>query len=174
MKLANTTAKFGAVSRGLHWLMALGIIGMLGFGTYLANMTVNLSNFHLYGWHKSIGIVLLALAALRLGWHLASPPPGSLPASAWQQTLVRWVHRAFYVLMFAVPLTGWIGSAATGIDVQLFGLTLPRIAPVSETWETVFLGAHGWITKALAVLILIHVAGALKRRDGTLRRMLRG
>ncbi|HBZ43211.1 MAG TPA: cytochrome B [Maritimibacter sp.] len=174
MSLTNGPDRFGAGTRVIHWVMALGIIGMLGFGTYLARMTVNMSNFHLFAWHKSFGITLLVLAFVRIVWHRLTPPPAPLPSVPWQDRLARGVHYGFYALLLLVPLTGWIASSATGIDVQLFGLTLPHIAPTSEAWEDLFFAAHSALTKLLAALVVLHIAGAVKRRDGTLRRMVRG
>jgi cytochrome b561 len=174
--MRNTEARFGIVTRSIHWISAVLVIGMLGFGTYIARMEVDMSNFHLFGWHKSFGLVALTLVIPRVLWHRISPPPGPMPSGpAWQDRLAKGTHLALYLLLLAVPLTGWIASAATGIDVVVFeSWTLPRITPVSEGWETAFFAAHGVLTKLLAALILLHVAGAFHRRDGTLRRMLRG
>lgn len=175
-RLANSGTGFGAITRALHWIMALGVIGMLAFGTYLARMEVSLANLWMFGFHKSIGLLLLAMALLRLGWHRLSPPPAPLGGvPAWQMQLARFTHAGLYLLVLAVPLTGWIASAASGLDVVLFERwTLPRIAPVSEAWQDGFFLAHRLLTKLLMALVALHVAGALKRRDGTLRRMLRG
>lgn len=174
--IRNDEARFGLLTRLIHWIMALLVIGMLGFGTYIARMEVDMSNFHLFGWHKTIGIVVLTLVLVRLFWHRVSPPPGPMETvPVWQLRLARAAHLALYVLLIAVPLTGWIASAATGIDVVIFGRwTLPRIALVSEGWENAFFVAHGVLTKLLAVLVVLHVAGALHRSDGTLRRMILG
>ncbi|MCB1357189.1 MAG: cytochrome b [Maritimibacter sp.] len=174
--IANTPERFGLLTRALHWLMALGIVGMLAFGTVLTRIEPSLSTIWMYGVHKSVGLVLLALALGRIAWHRASPPPpplGGVPA--WQSRLARATHRALYLLVVAVPLSGWIGSAASGLDVVAFGRwTLPRIAPISEPWQDGAFLIHGVLTKLLAALIVLHIAGALKRRDGTLRRMVRG
>lgn len=174
--LRNTDRAFGAVSRLIHWLTAAGVIGMLLLGSYIARMEVGLSNLWLFGLHKSIGLVLLALLAVRLVWHRLSPPPPPLEDGIpWHGVLARWTHRTLYALLLLVPLTGWIASAASGLDVVLFETwTLPRIAPVSERWETAFFAAHGVLTKALGGLVVLHFLGALRRRDGTLRRMLTG
>jgi cytochrome b561 len=174
--LANGSARFGLFTRVIHWVTAVLVIGMLGFGTYIARMEVDMSNFHLFGWHKTIGIVVLTLVIVRLVWHRLSPPPGPMETvPRWQLRLATFAHLALYLLLIAVPLTGWIASAATGIDVVIFGSwTLPRIAPVSEAWENGFFTAHGVLTKLLAALVVLHVAGALHRSDGTLRRMVFG
>ena len=177
----NDSATFGWVSRLIHWLMAVGIIGMLGFGTYIANMTPTLHNLSLYGLHKSIGLCLLVLVVVRVLWHRISPPPAILTEgiAPWQSKLAHWVHVLLYALMIGVPLTGWIASAATGIDVLLFDtITLPRIAPLSEAWDATFFALHGWLTKLMLGLLVLHAGGALIRyfrhRDRTLARMVRG
>ncbi|MEL6800696.1 MAG: cytochrome b/b6 domain-containing protein [Pseudomonadota bacterium] len=171
----NSEGSFGHVTRALHWTIAVGVLGMLALGGYITRMEVGMSNFWLFGLHKSIGLTLLMLMILRIGWHLVSPPPHPLPAQSWKDQLARWVHRGFYILLLLVPLTGWIASAASGIDVVVFDrLTLPQIAPTSEAIETAFFSAHWVLTKLLAALAIAHIAGALTRRDGTLRRMVRG
>lgn len=180
MRLGNRPDGFGPVTRLLHWGMAAGILGMLAFGLTLVRMKMSLATVWLFGLHKSVGLTLLALALLRLVWHRISPPPGPLggvpPA---QLALARWAHRVLYALMLAVPLSGWAGSAATGIDVVLFNTwTLPPILPPSEAAAKALLLLHHWLTWALMAVLVLHVAGALKRsvigRDGTLRRMVLG
>lgn len=176
IRVANDAGHFGLVSRLLHWLMAAGILVMLGLGTWIMRMEVNLSNLWLFGVHKTIGFSLLVLAAIRIAWHRASPPPRPIgDPDDWRSRAARLAHLALYVLMLAVPITGWVASSATGLDVMVFDTwALPPLAPVSETWEKTFFAVHGILTKLLAALLVLHVAGAFSRRDGTLRRMLRG
>lgn len=181
MAARNGPDSFGWVSRMLHWLMALGLLGALGFGTYLARIEPSLDTLWMYGAHKSVGITLLALVVLRLAWHRISPPPAALSQGipGWQVTAARWSHRVLYLLMVLVPLSGWVGSSGTGIPTVIFGqITLPAIAPATEFWDRAGFAAHGLLTKALFALILLHVAGALSHatlyRDATLRRMIRG
>src|SRR5581483_6442161 len=84
--------------------------------------------------HKQLGIVALMLVAMRLLWRISCVLPRlvqTLPA--WQKVIARFVHLCFYALMFALPLTGWIMSSATGIPVSLFGLvTLPDLVAYDE------------------------------------------
>lgn len=172
--IANRADQFGLLSRLLHWVIALIIIGLLGLGTYIENMEPSLSTLWLYGLHKSLGLSVLLLAVLRIIWHRISPPPAPLPAARWQEIAAKAAHHLLYALMLAVPLSGWIGSAATGIGVSFWGLSLPSIAPVSEAWDAAAFAAHDLLTKVLFVVLLAHVVGAFKRRDGTLRRMVKG
>lgn len=174
------TPSFGPATRALHWIMALGILVTWSLGAYVARMEVGLSNLWLFGLHKSLGFSLLILATIRVLWHGVRPPPGPLPGPPeWQMTLARLTHRALYVLMFAVPLSGWAYASATGLDVQIFNrFILPPIAPVSEMWEARLLLLHETLTWILLAVVALHVAGALKRslieRDGTMARMIKG
>ena len=175
----NTPDGFGRVTRLLHWLMAAAILFMLVFGTRLHSLQPGLANLWLYGLHKSIGLCLLTLVLVRLAWHRISPPPGPLGnPDLLPQRLARWGHRLIYLLLVAIPLSGWIASSASGIDTVLFGRwTIPAIAPVSEAWENAGWAAHGALTKLLMAVLIVHVAAAVKRQvagDGTLRRMWRG
>ena len=177
--LRNRADGFGLVSRTLHWLMAAGLLAMLVLGSVLVRMQPGLANLWLYGLHKTIGLTLLALVVTRLVWHRLSPPPepiGGVPD--WQMRVARWAHRGLYALMIAIPLSGWVASSATGIDVMIFDRwTLPPLAPVSETWESAAFTLHAIATRALIGLLALHVAGALWRAwvgDGTLRRMVLG
>lgn len=177
--MRNSAADYGTISRALHWLMAICLIGMLGLGWRIATMEPSLSNLWLYGFHKSIGVSLFLLTILRLVWHRVSPTPPALTSNVtgWQISLSIWVHRLLYTLMLAIPLSGLLASSATGIDTQIFGLiTLPRLTPVSEDLETILFAAHNILTKFFLGLLALHVAGALQRhvikKDRTLRRML--
>jgi cytochrome b561 len=175
----NDAARFGLVTRLLHWTTAVGVIATIPIGLRIANAEPSLALIPWFGVHKTIGASLLALVLLRLAWHRITPPPGPLPGGAsWTDGLARWTHRAFYVLLLLVPLSGWTASSATGIDTMIFGRwTLPAIAPASPALEGAAFLVHRLLAYALAALVLLHVAGALRRAakgDGTLRRMVTG
>lgn len=123
--------------------------------------------------------VRLTGAVLRLVWHRISPPPLPIgPVAAWQTRVARGVHGLIYLCLLAIPLTGWIASSATGIDVMILDRwAVPAVAPVSEAWEDGFFAAHGVLTKALIGLLALHIGGALLRgikQDGTMERMIGG
>ena len=126
--------------------------------------------------HKSFGITILALSALRLLWRLAHQPPADLPMPAWQQRAAHWTHRALYLLFFAVPLLGWAYSSAAGLSIVWFGvLPLPDFVPVDKELAEAIKPWHGRLARLLAALLALHVAAALKHhfidRDGLLSRM---
>lgn len=175
----NTSDRFGRTSRLLHWVMAIAVLGMLGLGIGLRGMQPGLANLWLFGLHKTVGLSLLALLLVRLVWHRISPPPPPIgPPDGWEARAARAAHHTFYVLLLAIPIAGWFASSATGIDTVVFGRwVVPPIAPVSELWEKRGFAVHGVLTKALAALLAVHVAAALRRAwagDGTLRRMITG
>lgn len=179
MAARNGPDSFGWVTRALHWSIAALVLGQWALGAVIAGMQASLSNLWLFGLHKSVGITILALMVLRLVWHRLSPPPPPSPGPPrWQIALARAAHAAFYVLLLLVPLSGWIASGASGLDVVVFGgVVLPPLAPPSVAVEEAFFQVHDVLTKALLALIALHVAGAVKRAwagDGTLRRMVRG
>jgi cytochrome b561 len=177
--LRNGADRIGLGTRVLHWAMAAGILATLPIGLWIANAQPSLAIIKWFGIHKTIGMTLLALVVLRLLWHRITPPPGPIPGGpAWADRLARRTHRAFYALLLVVPLSGWIGSSATGLDTVVFGRwTVPAIAPASPAIEGAAFAVHGAGAFLLAGLIVLHVAGAVKRAmggDGTLRRMITG
>lgn len=176
--LRNGPAEFGLVTRVIHWGMMLLIIGQLALGLRTANMEPGLANLWLYGLHKTIGFAIFALILARIAWHLISPPPlplGPRNAAFWA---ARTVHWAIYALIVAIPLAGWAGSSATGIDVMIAGRwTVPPLVEASAAGEAFWFGLHRLLTRLLMALITLHMLGAFKREmegDGTLTRMLRG
>ena len=178
MALRNGPVEFGLITRVLHWFMMLLILGQLALGLRIANLDPGLANLWLYGLHKTIGFALLALVLIRIAWHLVSPPPPPLGARTTLFWAARAAHWALYLLLIAIPLTGWAGSSATGIDVMIADRwTVPLLVEPSEDGEAFWFRLHDILTKLLMALVTIHMLGAFKREidgDGTLTRMIRG
>lgn len=178
MALRNGPAEFGLVTRVIHWGTVLLVIGQLALGNRIEAMQPGLANLWLYGLHKTLGFAVLTLVLARIAWHVASPPPpplGPRKAAFWGARAAHW---AFYVLLIAIPLTGWAGSSATGIDVMIADRwTVPPLVAANAEAEAFWFRLHDILTKVLFGLIALHMLGALKREmegDGTLTRMLRG
>jgi cytochrome b561 len=170
---------YTATAIALHWLMALGLIANFAFGTYMHELPLSPQKLQYYSWHKWAGITLLGLVTLRLVWRLLVRPPDLLPAPAWQQKVAHGLHALLYVLMFAIPLSGWMMSSASGFPVVLFGVwQLPDLVPKDKSLFEILKDVHEALNTGLLVLVITHVAAALKHhlvdRNGTLRRMLPG
>jgi cytochrome b561 len=176
--LKNGPGEFGLVTRLLHWTMMLLIIGQLSLGLRIADMEPGLATLWLYGLHKTMGLTLLALVVARIVWHLFSPVPAPLGPRGPAFWVALGTHWAIYALLIAIPLTGWAGSSATGIDVMIADRwTVPPLVEASEGGEIFWFGLHNILTKLLIGLITVHMLGALKREmegDGTLTRMIKG
>ena len=117
------------------------------------------------------------LVLVRLAWRATHRPPAAPPMPAWQQRASQMAHAALYALFFAVPLAGWAYSSAAGFPVVLFGvLPLPDFVAPDRALSEVLKPVHQWLAYALAAVIVLHVAAALKHhfvdRDGLLLRMM--
>lgn len=177
-------ARYHPLAIALHWLLAVALIANLALGLYMADLPFSPQRLQYYSWHKWAGVTVLALSFVRLFWRLTHRPP-ALPLAiqrampAWQRMAHHATHGALYVLFFAVPLLGWAYSSAEGFPVVWLGLVpLPDFVPVSEGLADVLKPLHRFSAYAMAALVLLHVAGALKHqwvdRDGLLRRMAWG
>ncbi|MCB4362860.1 cytochrome b [Hydrogenophaga taeniospiralis] len=173
--------RYHPVARALHWALGLALIGVFALGLYMADLPFSPQRLKLYSWHKWAGVLVLTFTAVRLMWRLVHRPP-ALPAAiaqampAWQRGAHHATHGGLYLLFFSVPLLGWAYSSAAGFPIVLFGLwPLPDFVPVSETLAEGLKPLHRLSAYAMAALVLLHVAGALKHhfvdRDGLLLRM---
>jgi cytochrome b561 len=161
----------------LHWLLALLIGGGFVLGLYMHELPLSPQKLKLYSYHKWLGVTIFALVMVRLllRWRLPLPP--LLPAPVWQMKLAQGVHHALYLLMFAVPLSGWLMSSAKGFQTVWFGvLPLPDLVGKDETLGKLLQGVHEQLNWLLLLLVLLHAAAAIKHhfldRDATLARML--
>ena len=169
-------ARYSTVAIALHWLLASAIVGAFSVGTYMVDLPFSPQRLKLYNWHKWAGITILALSALRLLWRLSHRPPADPPMPRWQQRAAHAAHLLLYALFFAVPLAGWAYSSAAGFPIVVYGLIpLPDFVPVDKILSELIKPWHGNLAQGLAVLVALHVAGALKHqlidRDGLLSRM---
>jgi cytochrome b561 len=174
-------SRYTTVAILLHWLIAALVVAQFAFGWLMQQIPKSPPGLRAdaFNLHKSVGLTILALMLLRLVWRLAHRPPALPAMPSWQARLARGTHIGFYVLLIALPLAGYVGSAFSGYPVKYFGLVLPSWAPKSDAVKEWMSAAHLAIGWALAVAFSLHVAGAIKHavvdRDGVLRRMsLRG
>lgn len=180
MSIRNTQTRYGITAQAAHWLTFLLLIGSFGIGLYMVDLVLSPTKLKLFAYHKWIGVTIFMLVVLRLAWRLWSPPP-PLPDSmpAWEKRAAEISHRLLYLLLFAVPLSGWMMSSAKGFQTMLFGaLPIPDLLsknpPLGEALEQV----HWLLNKMLLGLVLVHIAAALKHhfvdRDEVLARMTPG
>lgn len=168
-------------SRGaviLHWLIAALIV--LNFVlAWSAEGQPRPVRMEIMGHHKAVGLTILALTVLRIGWRLWRKPPPLLPTlRSWEAALARLTHGAFYLLMLAIPLAGWGIVSPSGKPTSLWGLLNVPALPVSaeKASRDFFHGAHEVGATLMLALLVLHVLAVVKHhridKDGTLRRMV--
>lgn len=175
--LKQEVTRYSALSKGLHWLIALMVILMLSVSFFLDDVPSQYTSLA-YTLHKSLGLSVLGLMLIRIVCIIYYGRP-SLPKSVpgWIQWLSRFVQYSFYVLLLVMPLSGWIMSMAGNRIPSYFGLfplPLPGISPNPwlENWMD---QSHKVIAWILIALICLHIAGAIKHyfidKDGVVNKM---
>lgn len=161
----------------LHWTIALLILVAFPLGVYMHELPLSPRKLQLYSYHKWIGISVLLFAAGRLLWRIGHRPPAPLPGPRWQVAAAHAVHHTLYLLIVAVPVSGWLMSSALGFPVVWFGvLPLPDLVGKDKELGEALRAVHQVLNFTLLALVAIHVGAALKHhffdRDATLVRML--
>lgn len=182
--LSTESASYTKTAKVLHWLIALAIIFMLALGWCL-DFFAGETKFAAIQLHKSIGITILLLSVVRLGWrlmHKAPPLPATMPL--WEQRAAHAGHVLLYIAMIGMPLSGWamVSTSPHNIPTILYGLvrwpgmpyfsTLPDKKAMHEVMDNV----HSISAYLLAALIVGHAAAAMKHhfiaKDDILLRMM--
>jgi cytochrome b561 len=178
MPTHNSPTRYSAVAQGFHWLIAALIVTQFVLANMADDLPLGAHKLALLARHKSFGMTVFMLAVLRLAWRLKNPPP-ALPSAMTplERTLARATHAAFYVLLFAMPMTGWLMSSAKNYSVSWFGLfTWPNLIGKNETAFDLLRSAHHLLSDALFAIAVLHILAALKHhfwnKDDVLVRML--
>jgi cytochrome b561 len=174
----SSPTRYTTVAQLFHWLIAALIATQFALAWTAEDLPLGMHKLAVLARHKSFGMTVLVLAILRLLWRFKNPPP-VLPAGMTPigRTLARATHVAFYILLFAMPLTGWMMSSAKNYSVSWFGLfTWPNLIARSDAAFGFFKSAHDYLSDALFVIAILHVLAALKHhfwnKDDVFLRML--
>ncbi|HYC98605.1 cytochrome b [Brevundimonas sp.] len=176
--MAEPRNRYSTVSLVLHWLIAALVVTQIAL-IAAHEATEGPISREFVTLHKSVGLSILMLTLVRLGWRIANPAiPLPVAMPRWQKLLARTNHVLFYVLLLAMPLVGWAASSAAGRDIVWFGLFEWPLLPISGGRETAgqLMDLHEAAAKLLIFLVVLHIAGALKHqfldRDNVLHRMI--
>lgn len=150
----------------LHWLMALLIFVAFPLGIYMHELPLSPDKLKLYSYHKWIGVTILMLASLRVVWRLThTPPPLPTSITGWQRRASQIVHGLLYVLVLAIPLSGWLMSSAKGFQTVWFGvLPLPDLLEKNRDLGDLLANVHQALNFTLLALVILHVGAALKHQ----------
>lgn len=172
-----STVRYTSTAIALHWLMTVIILATFSVGIYMHDLPLSPTKLQIYSWHKWAGVTAFLLAILRLTWRATHRPP-DLPASipAWQKRVAQVGHALLYLLMFAIPLSGWLMSSAKGFQTVYFGvLPIPDLLGKDKALGDLLQQVHQTFNFMMIALVLGHVAASLKHhfidRDDVLLRM---
>ncbi len=181
--------RYAGVAIALHWTIAVLMVGLIAAGWWMTRgegadgAVPGTAKFAVYQLHKSLGVLVLLLSLARVGWRIFNPPPPThVVVEPWEKMLATTVYAAFYILMIALPLTGWalVSSSPTGFPTLVFGLVeWPHLPlPATEAVTGRFDAIHAALAWTAVALIALHVAGALKHhlidRENLIVRMAPG
>ena len=181
----KTTSHYTATAKIFHWLTFVMIVGLITLGFYMADLPTSPDKIKLYNYHKWAGVTVFWLTCLRLLYRCplacaATPdPPPALPASLSRvnQLAAHAGHFGLYVLLFAIPLSGWLMSSAKGFQtVYLGALPIPNLLEKNIELGKQLSELHEILAISMLVLLVAHAGAALKHhfveKNDVLRRML--
>lgn len=179
----DTKEKLSPLTISLHWVVAVGMIGLVGTGIYMAEFEV----YPLYDWHKAFGVLLFVAALARVLWRIKNGWPKAAGDYTTMETIAaKGAHWLLIIATLAMPISGLMMSGFGGHGVDVFGWQMIAdnpsptseygVAPINETLAGAGHQIHNILGWVLLVTILLHVAGAVKHhiidKDATLLRML--
>lgn len=176
----STRNSYGVISRFNHWIIALAMIGMLGFGLFLEYGDVPRQNKGwLIGIHKAIGVLVLIYGTWRVCWRLFRGFPAAIPGMpGWQERASKLAHWLLMAGIIIMPLSGVLWSIFGGRTIRVFDwFSIPAQSKIE--WLSGLGGTvHEYVGIGLTIIVLGHIAAALKHhfidRDATLVRMVSG
>jgi cytochrome b561 len=180
MPNSESPQRYTGTAIALHWLIAMAVLGLIGWGWWMQTIPKipagpRVDAFNL---HKSIGMTVLLLMLVRIGWRAQHRPPPFPPMPRWQSRLAYAVHILFYVCLIVQPLSGYLGSAFSGYPVRFFGVVLPAWAAKNDALKEAMSVVHLVNSWVLVGALALHVAGSIKHalldRDGSFGRMWPG
>lgn len=178
--LRNSDRRYGAIAQGFHWLIVLMFVVMMALGIYMHDLPPNQFKLEIYTYHKSLGVTVLLLMLLRLGWRFANPvPPYPDSMSGPERLAAHASHFLLYGLMIALPVIGILHSNVSGFAVTVWWLVeLPPILGQDQSLAEPLGETHELLAFALLGLMVLHAAAAIRHhvilKDDVLRRMLPG
>lgn len=167
---------YDAITRLLHWIIALLLIGLVCVGFYMTSIEHDPNSAWYFNMHKSFGLIAALLIFIRIIWR-STHKPAALPASIphWQAIISRSIHLFLYACMLIMPMSGFIGASLGKYGVVFFGTPLPTWISQNLALSKQLFTLHGLIAWVLVGLVVLHVLAGMKHllinKDGVFQRM---
>jgi cytochrome b561 len=177
MPISDGALRYTRTAIALHWLIAVIIVGVFALGWWMQEIPKQPpgARADAFNLHKSIGLALLLLTVLRLGWRFRHPPPPLPSMPAWNAWLAHMNHGVMYVMLFVLTIGGYLGSAWSGYPVRFFGFELPSWSGQRPALKDFASDVHLWASWVLLASVTLHVAATAKHalidRNGVFARM---
>jgi cytochrome b561 len=177
--MTSRPSRYTGTAKALHWLIVALLAGQYVVGYLMPRIGRDTQPGTLINLHLSLGVLIVVVALIRLAWRVTHGEPAPVAGvPPWQTLSARVVHWLLYVLLFVVPVLGWLNASWRGFPVTVFGLfEMPKLLAIRApgwAWTGDIHVLLAWYV--MLALIGLHVAAALYhyfvRRDGVLQRML--
>lgn len=179
MQITNQTNSYGALTKLLHWSVALGFLGLFGLGFWMVELDYYSSWYHQAPFiHKSVGVLLVLTMIFRFLWHLYSPTPQQFSNTPrWQFKWVRLLHLSFYMWILFLGVSGYLISTAEGDPIQVFSwFEVPSLLTPFDQQAEIAGSIHKWMAYGVMALVGLHALAAIWHhfflKDNTLKKML--
>ena len=177
-KLLNDRQDYGWLPIIMHWLIALAVLGLYPLGLYIDSLSYYDPEYRTVpAWHKSIGLLVMAVFVVRIPWRLINKPPMALPQPKLHEIAAKVAHAGLYLLLLITLISGYLISTADGSSIELFNwFSVPALPYAIENQEDIAGEIHFLVATLLISLAALHAGAALKHhfidKDITLKRML--
>jgi cytochrome b561 len=178
MPYNDASDQYGLIAKGLHWLIALLIIALVGIGWWMVGLSYYDPWYHdALNWHKSLGIIVLLIVTFKIIWSFiekAPEPQASL--STFERIASSLMHSMLRLAMMIIPVTGYLVSTSEGAAIEVFNwFSFPVLLQINERARDIAIDIHYYFAYATLTLVVLHAVAALKHQfidhKGTLKRM---
>jgi len=160
----SASDRYTRTAIALHWAIAVLVIVQFAWGWWMQGIPKQPvgPRVDAFNLHKSIGMTILALMVVRIGWRVAHRPPSLRGLPRWQVNAAHANHLLLYAALVIQPLAGYLGSEFSGFPVKFFGLTLPSWTAKNAAMKDLMSAVHLATSWVIAAIVVLHVAAALK------------
>lgn len=171
------TTRYHPIAMSLHWIVALAVFAAYGIGLVREELPKGDFRAWLLTLHMTLGLLVIALTIVRVGWRVLTPAPTAIPTTPIAAVAAKLVHLGLYSAMFAIPMIGLIAAWTKGRVVGVFSLiVIPSPVALDAHLAKILEDAHGVAAHAFMILAGVHALAAIGHhlvlRDETLARMV--